>query len=110
MPGVSVSLGHRHMTVRRVTALGVIGATRQSQYEVQRALRRERAARDDGQRVMAAGDGPEGDELCDGEGDHETPRHRALGDRVVGEGGEHAAHECEHPGPDAGSRAARPRA
>ncbi|WP_405926597.1 hypothetical protein [Streptomyces sp. NBC_00035] len=41
---------------------------------------------------------------------HAPPRHRALGDRAVGERGEHAAHEGEHPGPDAGSRAARPRA
>lgn len=108
MPGVSVSLRHGHMAVRRVPALGMIRAARPGQYEMQRALRRECATRDDGQRVMAAGDGPYDDELRDGEGDHEPPRHRALGDRVVTEGGEHAAHECEHPGSDAGSRAARP--
>lgn len=78
------------------------------QREVQHPLHRQRGP--DGRRraVTASCERPDRRELRHDQDGHQSPGHRAFGDRVVAENGEHGAEHGEQTGPRARSRAAGP--
>jgi hypothetical protein len=84
---------------------------------MQRALHGEGTSEGGAKGEASAGNGPDRGELRPCQQHHEPPRTRPVSDRLMpqggqhtaGQGGQHTAGQGEHPGPDTGRGAVRPR-